>query len=152
MQLTLSSLWNQEFPRTFCSLPLPALSSGITGVHTIPGFWFGLKLFSRLMIYRYWPLSSLPSLLPSLEDGSRTVHHGHRGHSHREAREPAHLQDWHLRMEEALPIPIRSSPARHPRCESRSHYLDSESDVVFSSEYCFLWLIVNYCTFKKIIA
>lgn len=111
-------------------------------------------MFSRLITNQYWQLSSLSSLLPPprppasftpLEDGTRTVHHSHGGHPHRETREPARLQDRDLRLEEALPLPVCSSLARHPCCEPRSHHLDSEGDVVFSSEFCLFLSTLQIC-------
>lgn len=58
-------------------------------------------------------------------DGARAVHHGHGRHRHREAGEPAGLQNRHLRLEKALPLLVCSSFTHRLPCELRSHGLDS---------------------------
>lgn len=63
-------------------------------------------------------------------DGAGAVRHHHRGQRLAQTRARPCLQDRHLRLEEALPLPVRAAAHRRPGGQPRPHHLDPPGDVV----------------------
>lgn len=63
-------------------------------------------------------------------DGAGAVRHHHGGQRLAQTHARPCLQDRHLRLEEALPLPVRAAAHRRAGGQPRPHHLDPPGDVV----------------------
>lgn len=75
-------------------------------------------------------------------DGAGAVCHHHPGQQRAQAGARPRLQDRHLWLEEALPLPVCPAAHHHPGGQLRPHHLDPQGDVVQHGTHDSPWQFV----------